>query len=822
MVQSPSSLVRLGMTPLTLDLHPRYLTLKISPEQATLQPGARQTVHLQLRDRAGKAAQGQFTVIVADDAVLRLSGYRPPDLVQTVFAAQPISMRFADNRPRVTLTQPSDVAQKGWGYGGGFLAGAASTRVRTQFIPLAYFNGSVQTNSAGDAWVKFKLPDNLTTWRIMALAMTADTLPRFGNADTTFIATKPLVTDPLLPQFARSGDRFDGGLLLLNGTSSALDARTEGTLSGAFSFTSPPGRTAQAQQSFGPGMNAWRFSMLAGSGDSGTVQFRTLAGSTDAFRVPLNIRNTDVTESVIDSGATKTQAQVPLQIGDARGAVKVDVSGSLVPQAAVAATRTLSADRLSLLPEISDRLSIASSILLLQAKLHATLSTLNAASEAAADVAQLSALQRIDGGFAFWPQARASDANGSIEALRSLGYARSAGVTVSGTMLARARTFVSNALADPARADKACTSVACRASLRLAALRALAAAGDRRTDFLQSIFAQRNGFGPAEEAQLGLYLQQTSGWGAAANTVAAELAQRIYLTGRYANIQPPSPWYGSPIEAQAAYLELLSARGAGTDDQDRALRALVAQSCRCGWPALSDTAAALAAIAAYSAQTQPPNFTVAISVDGKTVATGGPFNYAAATRTFTLPMLSRGSHALVLRKSGSGVLHYVVSYTYKLGANAPGRLSGLRVTRTIHPANQSTVLATVDIAPQSDPLQLPAGNVYDIGIQIAVDHPVDRVVITDPLPAGFEALDTSFQTTASYYQPLTQAWQIDYQQVYQDRVTAYAQHLDPGVYVLHYLARSVTPGEYIWPGANAYLLDAPEQFGRSAFRSVKV
>lgn len=822
MVQSPSSLVRLGMTPLALDLHPRYLTLKISPAQPTLQPGARQTVHLQLRDRAGKAAQGQFTVIVADDAVLRLSGYRPPDLVQTVFAAQPISMRFADNRPRVTLTQPSDVAQKGWGYGGGFLAGAASTRVRTQFIPLAYFNGSVQTNSAGDAWVKFKLPDNLTTWRVMAVAMTADTVPRFGNADTTFIATKPLVTGPLLPQFARSGDRFDGGLLLLNGTSSSQDARTEGTLSGAFSFTSPPGRTVQAQQSFAPGMNAWRFAMLAGSGDAGTVQFRTLAGSTDAFRVPLNIRNTDVTESVIDSGAAKTQAQVPLQIGDAPGTVKVDVAGSLIPQAAAAATRALSSDRLSLLPEISDRLSIASSILLLQGKLHAKLSALNAASEAATDVAQLGALQRIDGGFAFWPQARASDANGSIEALRSLGYARSAGVTVSGTMLARARTFVSNALADPARADKSCTSVACRASLRLAALRALAAAGDRRTDFLQSIFAQRSVFEPAEEAQLGLYLQQTNGWGAAANTVAGELAQRIYLTGRYANIQPPSPWYGSPIEAQAAYLELLSARGAGTDDQDRALRALVAQGCRCGWPALSDTAAALTAIAAYSAQTQAPNFTVAITVDGKTVATGGPFNYAAATRTFTLPALSKGAHALVLRKNGSGVLHYVVSYTYKLGANAPGRLSGLRVTRTIHPANQSTVLATVDIAPQSDPLQLPAGNVYDIGVQIAVDHPVDRVLITDPLAAGFEALDTSFQTTASYYQPLTQAWEIDYQQVYQDRVTAYAQHLDPGVYVLHYLVRSVTPGEYIWPGANAYLLDAPEQFGRSAFRSVKV
>ena len=560
----------------------------------------------------------------------------------------------------------------------------------------------MQTDARGAADVSFAVPDNLTTWRVMAVAMTGDAVPRFGNADTTFIATKPLVTGPLLPQFARSGDRFDGGLMLLNGTSGTLDARTEGTLTGAFSFMSPPGRTVQAQQSFGPGMNAWRFSMTAGAGDSGTVQFRTLAGSTDAFRVPLNIRNTDVTESVIDSGATKTQAQVPLQIGDAPGTVKVDVSGSLVPQAAVAATRALSADRLSLLPEISDRLSVASSILLLQSNLHAKIASINATSEAATDVAQLSALQRIDGGFAFWPQERASDAFGSVEALRDLGYAGSVGVSVPAAMLSRARTYVAGVLADPARADKTCLAEECRTRLRLLALRSLASAGDRRSDFLQSIFAHRSTLPPTGEAVLGLYLQQTPGWKSEADVVAGELAQRIYLTGRYANIQSEWPW--SLIEGQAVYLEFLSARGASADDQDRALRALVAQRCRCGWISLGNTAEALKAIAAYSAQSAAPNFTVAITVDGKTVANGGPFTYAAAARTFTLPALSKGSHALVLRKNGSGVLHYVVSYTYKLGANAPGRLSGLRVTRTIHPANQSTVLATVDIAPQSDPL----------------------------------------------------------------------------------------------------------------------
>ncbi|HEX5275278.1 MAG TPA: Ig-like domain-containing protein [Candidatus Rubrimentiphilum sp.] len=821
-VQKPDSLVRLGMTALTLDLHPRYLSVRITPGRAKVQPGQQQTVRLQLRDGNGKAAQGQFTVIVADDAILQLSGYRPPDLVQTVFAAQPISTRYADNRPQVTLTQPSDVAQKGWGYGGGFLAGAASTRVRTHFVQLAYFNGSLQTDANGNASVSFTVPDNLTTWRVMAVAMTAGATPRFGNADTTFIATKPLVTNPLLPQFARAGDRFDGGLLLLNGTSGSLEARTQGTLTGALTFATAPAGSVQAQQSFGPGMNAWRFGMIAGAGDTAEVQFRTLAGSTDAFQVPFAIRNTDVTESVIDSGATTSQTQVPLRIGSGAGTVKVDVAGSLVPQVAVPAARVLADDSLTVLPALADRLSVAASLLALQANMGAPAGGVDAKAEAAADVAQLASLQRIDGGFAFWPYARASDASGSAAALEALGYARSAGVNVSDSTIARARSYAANVLADPARTDKTCTNLACRTSLRLAALQALAAAGDRRTDFLQSIFAQRASLGPAEESALGIYLQQTPGWRSQADTVAGELAQRVFLTGRYANVQPSGPWYGSLPQAQAAYLELLMARGAAPEDQDRALRALVAQSCRCGWPSLSDTAAALHAIELYAQRETIPNFTAELFLDGKRVGSAS-FKSASASKTFALPLsLAAGNHTLTLRKNGSGTLHYVVSYMYKLSANAPGRLSGLRVIRTVHPANQETVLATVDIASQNDPLDLPAGNVYDIGVEIAVDHPVDRVVITDPLPAGFEALDTSFQTTAAYYQPLTQAWEIDYQQVYRDRITAFAQHLDPGVYMLHYLVRSVTPGTYLWPGATAYLLDAPEQFGRSAFRSVKV
>jgi len=131
-------------------------------------------------------------------------------------------------------------------------------------------------------------------------------------------------------------------------------------------------------------------------------------------------------------------------------------------------------------------------------------------------------------------------------------------------------------------------------------------------------------------------------------------------------------------------------------------------------------------------------------------------------------------------------------------------------------------LATMDLLAAPAPLEVAAGRVFDIGVRTIVDHPVDRIVIEDPLPAGFEAVDTSFRTTLQAIVPQSDSWQIDATQIYRDRVIAYAQHLDPGVYDVHYLVRSVTPGTFRWPGARAYLQDAPEEFGRSASSTLTV
>ncbi len=157
-----------------------------------------------------------------------------------------------------------------------------------------------------------------------------------------------------------------------------------------------------------------------------------------------------------------------------------------------------------------------------------------------------------------------------------------------------------------------------------------------------------------------------------------------------------------------------------------------------------------------------------------------------------------------------------MTYRYRLAGAAPGRLNGLRVTRVVRPANASAVLATMGLALPASSLELAAAHVYDVELQIVSDHPVERVVIADPLPAGMEAVDTTFATTSTALATPAASWEIGDQRIRADRVEAYADHLDAGIYRLHYLARTVTPGTYAWPGAEAHLADRPDEFGRSA------
>jgi hypothetical protein len=818
---SLDSLARTGMAAFDVSVADRYLKLGIAPKAATVAPGGSQRVDFALTSKGGASAPGEIVAMVVNDAILQLSGYRPPDLVATVFADQPISEMLGDSRDGVVLKTQTPPVEKGFGYGGGYLAGAAGTRVRQQFLPMAYY-GVVKTDPSGKASVTFKLPDDLTTWRVMAVAV-GNGNAHFATSDATFIATLPLIANPLLPQFARTGDTFDAGVALSNQTGSggALDLVMKLTGSLAYASGDPHAQTSTQQAA--TGTQAFRFPVTAGTPAPTSVSASAALGSNrDAFEVPFAVTQNATTESTIESGAaTASTVQIPID-ASAGGRVQITLANSVVPQFAVASSATMAQDGLPLADETAARLTIAAALKGLQAPYRLKLD-FDPAADATKNLALLLAFQRGDGGFGETLGARESDPFASAYALDALAFARDRGIAGGAPAIARARIFAAVTLANPGRFKWCANDPACKARLRFEQLWALAQIGDRRTDFLGDVVARADGFDSATQIRLARYLLQTPGWQGQGATMADRLAQTLYVTGRYAtaNVATAWGWMGSLVDAQSQMLQLLMQRRAPAEQLDGAVRALVAQQCRCGWPTPDGTAAALTALTAYARQERLGPATASVTAGNAQLA-GASFGATASSQTFAFPASAlHGSSSIDVRAT-RGTVHYTLLYTYPVRDDAPGQLAAFRVERRITaPGSTAPPLAAMDLTP-APALEVAAGNVFDVGVRVIVDHPVDRLALEDPLPAGFEAVDTTFRTTLKTLVPQSDSWEIDTQQIYRDRVVAYAAHLGPGVYEVHYLVRSVTPGTFKWPGARAYLTDAPEQFGRSAAATLRV
>ena len=813
-------LARAGFAPFEVALDDKYVAITASAVNAQPQPGTHQRLHFRLRDSRGRPIAGELTVAVVNDAVLQLTGYRFPDLVKIVYADQPISTRFADNRALVKLVTEHKYVNKGFGFGGGAMAGAGSTRVRTNFQPLAYWNGALRTDAAGNADADFTLPDDLTTWRVLAIAMTRDA--RFGNGETSFVATKPLVTNPILPQFARPGDRFSLGVSVTNIGKAAGDAKLQASLLGALTF-SDGSQSKRLESPLQGATSAYRFEVVATTSPNGGVQnanvkFATSVGkNADAFAVPLQVRTNDVIETVATSGATASSAAIPLDVPQSPlGGIDFMLASTMLAELDQPQT-ILGDDRPPFSVAIASRIAVAADTLILdrQANLAAAASTTRKTLGADLDALEVQALP--DGGYAPWPGAKKSDIWSTAFVATQLQQAKLAGFDPAG--LAHVKRFLTSVLADPG--DACSTSDAlCRAEVRLEALETLGTLGEPRSDFLSDIWAQHEHFGYVEQVELARLLLKLPDWHSQALALRDKLLQQVYETARYAAVNAPSSFETATAE-QSQMLGLLVDSGAAVDRTDKAVSSLLGSRGTNGrWLCLCDDAEAMNALAAYALGAGKPANFVADTAAGS-LHHSSSFTQALRADSFSFTIgangVPPGKSAATLTKKGPGTLHYAVAMRYRVPDVAPGVYSGIRIDRRLHPVNDPSVIASFGLAPvASDAVHVAANRVFEIEDRITSDHALDHVVIEDPLPAGFEAVDSGFRTATPYFQANADDWQIDYQSIYSDRVLSFAHYLPAGVYAVHYLVRSVTPGSFDWPGAQVSLEYAPEELGRTA------
>src|SRR5690606_19617954 len=318
----------------------------------------------------------------------------------------------------------------------------------SRFQTTAFFLGSVVTDGNGDAVAKARLPDNLTTFRVMAVAVTAG--DRYGSGESELLDTRPLVARPALPRFVREGDRFSAGVVLNSRMGGRVDARVEAKAEGI----ALEGRNRRDVRLEGARPGDVRFEFRAQPGDSARFTFSARADrEADAVATTLPVKPFYHPLSQTVAGLLTDTATTELVLGDdvdpARSTLEISFGTS--PLAAIAGAR----QELRVYPYVCTQ-QIASVALPLLALYSARLEQGEAAaagteldrmrSEIESAVQTLARRQRPDGGIGYWSGSGWTTPWLSAYAGRVLLEAKAAGIAVEDSVLSRLAVYLGEAL----------------------------------------------------------------------------------------------------------------------------------------------------------------------------------------------------------------------------------------------------------------------------------------------------------------------------------------------------------------------------------------
>lgn len=210
-------MVRTGYARISVDTASRRLPLSIETDRERYSPG--DPVELILLTEPG----AEIAVSVADRAVLDLVDYRFRDPVALFYNDWPLAVRVLENRS--AIMQQRRYGTKGDSPGGKGAERAARAAggfdrdgedgIRRDFSHTAHWTPHIRADREGRATLRFDLPDNLSTFRVQAVAAREG---RYNKADHEFEVSQPITMQRSLPRFIRPGDRLYMGAVITNQT----------------------------------------------------------------------------------------------------------------------------------------------------------------------------------------------------------------------------------------------------------------------------------------------------------------------------------------------------------------------------------------------------------------------------------------------------------------------------------------------------------------------------------------------------------------------------------------------------------------------------
>jgi len=801
-VASPKPRRALGVVYVPLDPKNRKLEVAIgTPAKAASKKMLDVPLTIKGVAFGGKA---RVTLAAVDEGILQITRFKSPDPVGWYFGKRALSLNLRDDYGRLldpNLGAPANV-NFGAGEGGG--EGLTVAPIRT----IALWSGVVETGPGGKTVIHLPAPDFNGELRLMVVAWTDEAV---GAASKPLTVREPVVADLNLPRFLAPGDRAFATLELHN-----LEGRPGDYQA---SLTAQGGLTAMFRKVFTLVLGqrvVERIPFLAPrTAGIGAVGFKvTGPGFATARDYPIQTRLgwgriTRTTIALQKPGETYTPAP-DLLAGLAAGDASLQVSYSPFrgfdpgPIAAALARYPYGC---------TEQLVSGAFPLLYSAELAGDPKLRRASPGLAQAVGRLLDRQSLDGAFGLW---RVGDAQADpwlgAYATDFLLEGRRQGVPVPQPAIDRALAamrqisrpdgyasvayrmdYPSYWAGSPESSKKATAQLRRRASAYALYVMAKGGQGDLARLRWWHDVQMKSEPSPLARAQVAAGLALMGDRARAASGFRQAVAALGY--------KEETDWYQSPLRDLAAVVSL--AYEAGETGVARSLQARLSDAVKDPDALNTQEQARLLQAANYMLRAAGPMRVIAQGATPMTPAGGAP-------RWF-VGKLAQARFA----NQGTGGLWRTVSVTGAPISAPPAMASGLTISKQ---------LFSLKGAP-ADPVALRQGDrVIVLLTGRSGQARTTQLVVDDPLPAGFEVetLLSAADAQDGPFRFLGKLSEADVQEARDDRVVAAMELPGRREFAFAYIARAVTPGDFLLPGAEARDMYRPSVNARTSARRTAI
>lgn len=826
----PASL-KVGYAQLSIDTAEKQLQIALTPnKEGTYEPGETVTYNIHATEADGRPVQAEVALNLVDLAVLTLAEQRG-SLLDQFWRERGLGVNTAANLTLSVdrINRLIEVGEKGGDGGRGEEFGV----VRRRFPDTAYWNPAVVTDKNGNARVTVELPDNLTTWRLGARAVTKDTF--VGESKVDIVSTKDLLVRPVAPRFFVVGDEATLSLVVHNNTDRAVSAEVSFEAEGITikdtarrNVTIPAGDKVKLN-----------YAVTVGDEPVATLRFGARAGElADAIEIVLPIYRYSTPETVATAGILEEDAirqegiALPTRFDPTQGELTIQLDPSLaagmregltflehfpyecteqtvsrfLPNVVTyRAYQRLGLERPDLAEKLPDLVSIG--------------------------LQRLYAQQHYDGGWGWWV-ADQSDPYMTAYALLGLIEAQRADFPVEQTVIDPAIDFLKSSLMQPRDLELAWQ--ANRQAFILYVL-AEAEAGDLgRTVVLFEHHQKLDYFGRAYLAMALSILEPDDN--TRVRTLLADMTSGAIVSATGAHWEEEQVDYyamNTDTRSTAIILTALARLDPENPLVANVVRWLMSNRQEGHWETTQETAWTIIALTDWMVHTGELEgaYKYQVGLNGELIGEGvvnaQTVDESTRLQVAVRDLLADEVNRLLLQRlppegeeSGTGRLYYSLYLrTYKPVDEVTALSRGIIVSRQYSLADDEREMAIS---------QARVGDTIRVKLTIIAPQDLHYVVVEDPIPAGTEGVDQSLKTTSVVGQApeLIRTdrkapwdgygwWWFSHSELHDEKATLFATYLPKGTYEYTYLIRASLPGEYRVIPTNAYEMYFPEVFGRS-------